>query len=1521
MNHKMRFLKALIKGGIFSLLTGYCFAAEPPPFFKLKWGASGSADGQFSIPLDVAVDSSNNVYVLDKDNNRIQKFTSTGTFLTKWGSGCNLTTGFGCNTFAPGAISVGDGQFAFATARGIAVDTFGNVYVVDSGNNRVQKFTSNGVFLTKWGSAGSGDGQFSTAYRVAVDTIGNVYVVDWGNNRVQKFTSTGTFLTKWGSAGSGDGQFSSPRGIAVDFAGNVYLADEANNRIQKFNSNGNFIIKWGSVGSADGQFNQPFGIAADIPGNVYVAEFTGNRIQKFSSTGTFITKWGNAGSGDGQFNFPSGIAVDIFGNSYVADAGNDRVQVFGPVTADTTSPTVTSLTPINSSTVTTNHAIIAATYQDNPGGSGINLGSVALFLDGTDVTAQAVVTTFSITFTPAVSLADGVHVASVTVADNVGNKAFATTSFFQDSTPPTITSLIPVKGSTITTGRPLITATYNDNLLGSGINLASVKLFLDGTDVTAQTVVTASSITFIPITMLADGIHVASVTVADNVGNRTSADTTFFQDATSPTIKSLIPINGSTVITNRPLITVTYQDNPSGSGVNLGSVRLLFDSTDVTAQSILTTSSITFSPTVRLVDGPHIVSIIVADNVNNSTSVTNSFFVNTSSQQFGSSGSGDGLFNIPTGVTVDVDENVYVVDSGNNRIQKFTSGGTFLTKWNAADSPFGSFNMPLAIGAGSVGSIFVADSGNHSIEKFNSTGAFISLFGGLGSGGGQFNNPTNVATDLNGNIYVCDRFNNRIQKFSSNGAFITLWGSPGSDNSQFSSPFGIAVDTVGNVYVADSGNSRVQKFTSNGTFIIKWGNLGTSDGQFNNPTGIAVDLNGNVYLADTGNNRIQQFSSDGIFIRKFGVSGTALGQFNQPFGVAADKLGDLYVADSLNQRIQVFPVDSLPVAFVTRGTGTVNGFPEIAFVSTQTITITIVSSASSSGSVVLATAASQGFIPVSTIYQFGPPGSVFNPPGTITFRYSTSSIPSGVSEFSLVLYQFITGTGLVPVFGQTIDPVNKLITAPLSTFSSIFLILAPIDTTPPVTTLEISSPTFVAFGTTDISPKSSIILSAVDPIIQGRASGVKKIELRADNFSFRDYVSTLTMNDLLPGASGFHTIEYRAVDQANNQETSKFKTVFVTIFPDYAFVGINSLSIKGGSQVIGDVRSNGKVEIKGQSKVTGSVFGKTVTVIDKSTVTGQIVQNAVPISSVPIDLTSISSAVSQSNDNAKVSRTQKGKSPVTTDGRFTLSDGDSLTLSSGSYYFKAIKVEGKAAVTLSGKVNILCVGDIEVEGGAKINSGGNIADLVLFVDKPPKKSGDDQGSKDKDNNVQEGEVKFEGQSEFAGIVYAPYAEIGIEGKSRVAGSLFGLAGDVEGEGAVTTQPDRAFFASTSTRKGNDLSGTPEFGGKFGSTGPSPDFILGEVYSFPNPIVGASQRATIHVECGVADVVEIRIYDIAGGLIKEVTIDQEPKVINNKYAYEYAWDTSGVASGVYVYVVRAKKDENVLKIVKKIGVVK
>jgi sugar lactone lactonase YvrE len=292
---------------------------EPPFQYLSELGSKDSGGYKFNYPHGVATDSLGNVYVVDSGKNRIQKFSSNGTFVTMWGS-----------------IGMGPGQFY--TPHDIAVDINGYVYVVEWGNNRIQKFTSNGTFVTMWGSIGMGPGQFHAPHGIAVDTNGNVYVTEVYNHLVQKFNSNGEFITKWGSRGSRDGRFRFPRGIAIDSNGNVYVADSNNYRIQKFSPNGLFITKWGRQGSGNGEFNSMRGVDVDSYGNIYVVDANDNCVQKFTSKGIFIRKWGIYGTGEGEFDEPCGIAIDIYDNIYVDDVNNNRIQKFGLPSLDVTSP-------------------------------------------------------------------------------------------------------------------------------------------------------------------------------------------------------------------------------------------------------------------------------------------------------------------------------------------------------------------------------------------------------------------------------------------------------------------------------------------------------------------------------------------------------------------------------------------------------------------------------------------------------------------------------------------------------------------------------------------------------------------------------------------------------------------------------------------------------------------------------------------------------------------------------------------------------------------------------------------------------------------------------------------------------------------------------------------------------------------------------------------------------------------------------------------------------------------------------
>lgn len=283
------------------------------------WRLDGSLWG-------IALDGQGNVYVTDFTGQRVVKTSATGAPAAQWGS-------------------PGTGASQLNTPKYLATDATGAVYVADTGNSRVQKFDGSGAYQLQWGTHGEGsgttpapDGTFNGPTGIAVDAArGFVYVVDSNNDRVQKFDLSGAFITKWGTAGTGDGEFrfhgtgQGPEGgVAVDASGNVYVVDNMNQRVQKFGSDGAFLATWGSAGTGDGQFLYPSGIAVDSTrGFVYVVDnttsgnLTGNvcKVSQFDLSGAFVSSWQTM-TLEGVPEAAISVATDAAGNVYVAQGAS-----------------------------------------------------------------------------------------------------------------------------------------------------------------------------------------------------------------------------------------------------------------------------------------------------------------------------------------------------------------------------------------------------------------------------------------------------------------------------------------------------------------------------------------------------------------------------------------------------------------------------------------------------------------------------------------------------------------------------------------------------------------------------------------------------------------------------------------------------------------------------------------------------------------------------------------------------------------------------------------------------------------------------------------------------------------------------------------------------------------------------------------------------------------------------------------------------------------------------------------------
>lgn len=284
----------------------------PTPLpLELVWKITGDPN-PFSRPIGVTVDAEGNVFVMDAGNSRVQKFDRNGKFILMWGSNGN-----------------GDGQFNIMIPdEGIvAVDSEDNVYVGDNDNYRIEKFDSNGKYLTQWGTRGTGDGQFTEIADIAIDDQNNVYVSDYQNDTIQKFDSNGRFILEWGSPGFEEGKFNGAGSIVFDSQENVLVAEVETGRLQKFDNNGKFLSKYYLPTVADKPII-PYAIALDRQGNIYISDSPAHRIVKIDSNMNFLAVWGSEGEGEGQFNNMHTLRVDEEGNIYVTDSSNNCVQKF-----------------------------------------------------------------------------------------------------------------------------------------------------------------------------------------------------------------------------------------------------------------------------------------------------------------------------------------------------------------------------------------------------------------------------------------------------------------------------------------------------------------------------------------------------------------------------------------------------------------------------------------------------------------------------------------------------------------------------------------------------------------------------------------------------------------------------------------------------------------------------------------------------------------------------------------------------------------------------------------------------------------------------------------------------------------------------------------------------------------------------------------------------------------------------------------------------------------------------------------
>jgi len=722
-------------------------------------------------PPVIATQPTNLVGVQDGNVTFNVSVSGTGPFCYQWyGNGAALPPTIA--TVAGGTITdeVSATNANLFNPYGSAVDACGNLFIADANNHRIRKVGTNGVITTAAGDGAAGyygDGGPATSASlyfpegVAVDAAGNLFIADTDNGRIRKVATNGLITTVAGDGGygfSGDGgpatsaSLDDPEGVAVDAAGNLFIADTDNGRIRKVATNGLITTVAGDGGygysgdsgpATNASLYYPRGVAVDAWGNLFIADTDNVRIRKVATNGLITTVAGDGGygySGNGgpatsaSLYYPAGVTVDAAGNLFIADTDNVRIRK-----------------------VAANGLITTVAGDGGYGYSG----------DGGAATSASLY-----------------YPAGVTV-DAAGNLFIADTDNMRIRKVGTNGLITTVAGNG-STGSP-----------GDGGAAANAHLSLP------------------------------SGVAADNLGNFFIADTDNYR------IRR-VGSNG--------LITTVAGNGGYGYSGDGGAA---------------TAANLEY-PYGVAVDG--VGELFIADENNQRVREVGVTGIMTTVAGNGGRGySGDSValgpdasLADPYGTAVDAYGNVFIADTDNHRIREITPGGIICTvagngtpgySGDGGAATSASLNSPEGVTVDAAGNVFIADTGNQRIRKVGTNGTITTAagngFGGYSGDGGPAGNasldyPRGVAVDPSSNIFIADWGNHRVRMVSPNGDISSLAGQGGAGflgdggpatNASLAYPAGVATDASGNLLVADSENNRIREIWLAGLPILSLSHL------------------------------------------------------------------------------------------------------------------------------------------------------------------------------------------------------------------------------------------------------------------------------------------------------------------------------------------------------------------------------------------------------------------------------------------------------------------------------------------------------------------------------------------------------------------------------------------------------------------------------------------------------------------------------------------------------------------------
>ncbi len=743
-----------------------------------------------------------------------------------------------------GTEGAGDGQFD--EPGDVAVNAKGDIWVLDSGNDRVEEFNPAGEYMRQFGSPGEGDGQMSAPSALAVSAEGDVWVADTGNQRIDEFNKEGAFIRTAGS-----GIVGATEGIAVDRHGDVWVSATYDGQLVVFNAEGEILKTVGSEGSGDGQLDEPEGLSVDASGHVWVAEWGNNRVQEFDEAGEYLSNFGSAGSAPGEISYPYGITVGD-GNVFLAEPESDRVQEFTEA-----GEYISELLPYSEPEA------FGLTY---PVGLVFDAANDLLLTDSANNRVEE--------WAPQESAPANTEAPSVT------------------GTPKDEATLTASTGSW--TGSPTITYAYQwESCNSSGESCTSIP------DATNSSYMIAHE-------QVGHTLKV-QVTAKNSSGeaSETSAQTATIV-AEAPVNTALPTISGDTTAeqtlsastgewAGTPPLEYSYQWESCDSlgeaclaisGATGSSYTLTASEAGTTLRVVMTAANA--AGRASAVSGPSgVVTAAGAPEV---------VYTGT----IGSEGEGEGQFEHPAAVALAPGGDIWVLDQGNDRVEEFSQVGEYLRQFGSEGSGPGQMASPTALAVSPEGDVWVLDTGNQRIEEFNEQGEFI-----RNAGEGLVGYAEGIAVDRQNDVWVSATYEGHLVVFNDKGEHLKTVGTEGSGSGQLAEPAGLTVDAGGHVWVAEWGNSRVQEFNEAGEYVSQLGVPGFGPGEMFSPYAV-VTHDGRVFVAEVGNDRIQEFDEAGKFLAQLGTPGSEPGQLELegPVGVAINSAEDLWVTDSANNRVE-----------------------------------------------------------------------------------------------------------------------------------------------------------------------------------------------------------------------------------------------------------------------------------------------------------------------------------------------------------------------------------------------------------------------------------------------------------------------------------------------------------------------------------------------------------------------------------------------------------------------------------------